>query len=472
MINNNKIKPTLLMIDDDAEFVSDFIMLLKNNFNCLVAQNGYEGLKKIKDTQIDIILLDLMFDDGPNGVEILKEIKKVDNDLPVIMITDYASVDTVVEAMKEGAYDYVSKTPNMQELLLKIKNSINLSVLKKKTISLRNANSENNFKIIGSSIETKKLIEKILLYSQNLSTVLITGESGVGKELVARQIHLNSKVNNEAFVAVNCAAIPKDLIESELFGYEKGAFTGATKQKLGKFELASPGTIFLDEISELSLDAQVKLMRVIQNREFERVGGTHTIKNTARIIAATNKDLESLITEGKFREDLFYRLDVLPIFVPPLRNRKDDIPELVKYFSEQICFDLKIPVKHFSQEAVEKLIQYEWPGNIRELQNHVTRAIISASESEVKVSDLDSKLMQDHSKLYYEFTKIPENWEEMDLMRKEAAEKVSREIEKLFLKNLLNRFNGNISKAANSIGLNRSSLYKMLRRNNLNETIK
>ncbi len=468
MNRNDKTKPNLLMIDDDAEFVSDFLMLLKNNFNCLIARNGYEGLQKIKETQIDIILLDLMFDNGPNGVEILKEIKKIDYNIPVIMITDYASLDTVVEAMKEGAYDYVSKTPNMQELLLKINNSINLSELKKKTISLRNENSGNNFEIIGNSNETKKLIEKILLYAQNLSTVLITGESGVGKELVARQIHLNSEVKNEAFVAVNCAAIPKDLIESELFGYEKGAFTGATKQKLGKFELASPGTIFLDEISELNLDAQVKLMRVIQNREFERVGGNKIVKNTARIIAATNKNLESLITEGKFREDLFYRLDVLPINVPPLRDRKEDIPALVKYFVEQICIDLKIPVKYFSQDAIEKFIKYDWPGNIRELQNHVTRAVISSSGTEIKVSDLDSKIVDDKSKLVYSILKIPESWEEMDLLRKEAAEKVSREIEKLFLSNLLKRFNGNISKAADSIGLNRSSLYKMLRRNNLN----
>jgi DNA-binding NtrC family response regulator len=307
-MNSKNNKPTLLMIDDDAEFTSDFLMLLNEHFNCLSAENGADGIKAVREQSIDIILLDLMFDNGPNGGEILKQIKKTDADVPVIMITDYASVDTAIETIKDGAYDYVSKTPNLKELLLKIQKSIDISLLKKKTSSLRKDNFKNSYTIIGSGKATKKLKNKIALYAENLNTVLITGESGVGKELVAKQIHLNSPFKNEPFVAVNCAAIPKDLIESELFGHEKGAFTGAVKQKLGKFELASPGTIFLDEISELNLESQVKLLRIIQNIEFERVGGTKTIENKARIIAATNRNLETLIKEGKFREDLFYRL--------------------------------------------------------------------------------------------------------------------------------------------------------------------
>jgi DNA-binding NtrC family response regulator len=455
-------KPTLLMIDDDVDFTSDFLMLLDEHFNCISATNGALGLKALRENNIDVILLDLMFKDGPNGEEILKQIKAVESDIPVIMITDYASVDTVVEAMKAGAYDYVSKTPNLKELLIKIQNSINISNLKKKTQTLQKENSKYFYQIIGSGKEVQKLKSKILLFADNLNTVLITGESGVGKELVARQIHLNSKVKNEPFIAVNCAAIPKDLIESELFGHEKGAFTGAIKQKLGKFELASPGTIFLDEISELNLDAQVKLLRVIQNREFERVGGTKTIESKARIIAATNKNLEELISEGKFREDLFYRLDVLPIEVPPLRKRKEDIPELVEFFTEKICIDLKINRKSFSPEAIAILQRYNWPGNIRELQNHITRAIISSASDVIRKFDLDSKLSAGDSVYKYGINKIPETWEEMNFMRKEATDKVSREIEKLFLENLLKNFDGNIAKAAQSIGLNRSSLYKML----------
>ncbi len=467
MTTQKTAKPLLLLIDDDYDFSSDFLMLLKDYFECLSAEDGEEGIEIIKEKNIDVILLDLMFEEKENGIEILKKIKKIDPNIPVIMITDYASVDTVLEAMKQGAYDYVSKTPNMKELLLKIRQSIDLSEYKRKTDSLKKDASKEFYKIVGESKEIKKLKEKILLYAHNLNTVLITGESGVGKELVARQIHLNSSVKDEAFVAVNCAAIPKELIESELFGHEKGAFTGATKQKLGKFELASPGTIFLDEISELSLDAQVKLLRIIQNREFERVGGTKTIKNSARIIVATNRNLETMMKNGEFREDLFYRVDVLPIEVPPLRNRKEDIPELVEHFSEQICYDLKIKKKFFSEEAIKIMLNYNWPGNIRELQNHVTRAIISSEDDIVKKQDLDSKLKGENSSLNFVVDKIPETWEEMDFVRKKAAEQVSREIEKIFLKNLLKKFNGNISKAAQSLGLNRSSLYKMLKRNNL-----
>ncbi len=457
-------KPTLLMIDDDTDFTSDFLMLLEKHFDCISAVNGEEGIELLKTKFVDIILLDLMFEDSPNGIEILKKIKKEDPDVPVIMITDYASIDTVTEAMKAGAQDYVSKTPNLKELLLKIQKSIDISRLKKRTASLSEEVSKNFYEIVGSSKAIVKLKNKISLYADNLNTVLITGESGVGKELVARQIHLQSSYKHEPFIAVNCAAIPKDLIESELFGHEKGAFTGAVKQKLGKFELGSPGTIFLDEISELHLDAQVKLLRVIQNREFERVGGTKSIKTKARIIAATNKNLEQLIEEGKFREDLFYRLDVLPIEVPPLRERKEDIPELVEFFTEKICADLKIPKKQFSQSALDILTAYNWPGNIRELQNHVTRAIISSDSDIITSDDLDSKLTRKKSVYDYRIDKIPETWEEMDLMRKEAADKVSREIERLFLENLLKKFDGNISKAAQSIGLNRSSLYKMLKK--------
>lgn len=455
---------SLLLIDDDPEFTSDFLMILKERFLCRSVTNGNEAIEVVGKESFDVILLDLMFDEGPNGLEILKEIKKIDKDIPVIMITDYSSVDTVIEAMRNGAYDYVSKTPNLKELLFKIQKSIEHSNFKKKTKTLLELETGKNVKIIGSSLTTRKLKEKIALFAKNFNTVLITGESGVGKELVARQIHLQSDVSSFPFIALNCAAIPRDLIESELFGHEKGAFTGATKTKLGKFELASPGTIFLDEISELDFDSQVKLLRVIQNREFERVGGTKTIKNTARIIAATNKDLEKLIEENKFREDLFYRLDVLNIWVPPLRQRKEDLPELIDYFTKRICEDLKIPIKRFTNEAMDVLINYNWPGNIRELQNHITRAIISSGKDEISVDELDGKLIGGGVPYNYKVKKIPETWEEMNAMRKEAADRVSRGIEKLFLDNLLKKHGGNISKAAQSISLDRSTLYKMLKK--------
>ena len=460
----DKNKPSLLLIDDDVEFSSDFLMILREHFNCRSVTNGKDALKVLEKVTFDVTLLDLMFDEGPNGLEILKSIKKADKDMPVIMITDYASVDTVIEAMRNGAYDYVSKTPNLKELLFRIQKSIDYSNFRKKAKTLIESEAHKNVNIIGSSETTLNLKEKISLFARNFSNVLITGESGVGKELVARQIHLQSNLSSHPFVAVNCAAIPQGLIESELFGHEKGAFTGATKTKLGKFELASPGTIFLDEISELDFDAQVKLLRVIQNREFERVGGTKIIENKARIIAASNKNLEKLVEENKFREDLFYRLDVLHIWVPPLRKRKEDIPELIEYFSKIVCDDLKIEQKRFSEEAVKILTEYDWPGNIRELQNHVTRAIISSRGNEITAEDLDGKLLGVNSFYNYKMTKAPETWEEMNAMRREAADRVSREIEKLFLNNLLKKHNGNISKAAQSIQLNRSTLYKMLKK--------
>jgi len=457
-------KPTLLIIDDDKDFISDFVILLSEHFECKSATTGTAGIKLIEEYSIDIVLLDLMFDNGPNGMKTLKDIKNIEPDLPVIMITDYASIDTATEAMRLGAYDYVSKTPNLQELQIKIKRSLKEVSLKIKAKSLQKESSKEFFKIVGSSIPIKQLINVIDLYAENNNTVIITGESGVGKELVARQIHLRSNYSNEPFVTINCAAIPKDLLESELFGHEKGAFTSAVKSKPGKFEIASPGTIFLDEISELSLDAQVKLLRVIQNKEFERVGGTKTISTNARIIAATNKNLEELKNQNKFREDLFYRLNVLPIYVPPLRERKEDIDELVLHFAKKICDDLKCSLYKFSEESIKVLKKYDWPGNIRELQNHLIRAIILAKDSIIKPVDLDSKIAQNNNLFSYKINSIPQTWEEMDNMRKKAADKVCRDIEKIFLKNLLNNNDGNISKAAKKIGVNRSSLYKMMKK--------
>jgi len=458
------LKPALLIIDDDKEFVDDFMLLLKKDFNCSYKLNPENGIKEISSGSYDIVLLDLMFKGKQNGLEVLKQIRKLDEELPVIMITDYGSINTAIEAMKIGAFDYVSKSPNLKELKLLIDKAINQRLLKYRNKELeKNVNKPFN-EIVGNSLPIKNLKRKIKLFADNDNTVLILGESGVGKELVAHQIHQLSSRKNKPFVAINCAALPKDLIESELFGHEKGAFTGAVKKKLGKFELAMDGTIFLDEVAELDLNAQIKLLRILQEREFDRVGGTSTLNFKARIIAATNKDLKKAVNYGSFREDLYYRLFVLPIDVPPLRKRKDDIPILLNHFGKLSSMDSKIEFKNFSETSISLCLNYDWPGNIRELQNFVTRSIILADGKEI-TSEIVNRQLDVGSfvnKIIPDI--IPETWEEMDAMRKEVSDKASRTVEKIFLENLLDKFGGNVTKAANEIGKNRSNLHKMMKK--------
>lgn len=450
-------KPLLLIIDDDNEFIEDFILLLGNDFNCLKANNEIDGLRIISEKSPDVVLLDLMFDNGDNGIDILKKIMEVDDTLPVVMITDYASLNTAIDAIKIGAVDYISKTPNLNELKLIIQRSLKQRLQKLRIDFIEDDVNRKYGKIIGSSKVTRELKEKIKIYSENQNTVLITGESGVGKELVARQIHYLSDRNEKPFIGLNCAALPKDLIESELFGYERGAFTGANKRKPGKFELAEDGTLFLDEISELTAEAQVKLLRVLQEKEFERVGGVNTIPSNCRLIAATNKDLFDLVKEGKFREDLYYRLDVLPLRVPPLRERVDDIKELISFFIKRSAIEMKKEPKEFPMEHLEKFTKYNWPGNIRELQNQITRFMILPHGA------YDFTLSSGLTNTTPDIV-IPQTWQEMDELRKNAAEKASREIETLFLKNILKKFDNNISKTAEYIGINRSNLHKMIKK--------
>lgn len=456
-------RPLILIIDDDSEFANDFSILLKNEYDCIFANDGVSGLKKLSDLSPDVILLDLMLEKGESGLDVLDKIKSVEEDVPIIMITDYASVDTAVDAIKRGAFNYITKTPNLKELKLIIERSLQQRLLKYQAKTLQQELQKPFDSIIGSSEAIIKVKEMISICADVDSTVMISGESGSGKELVARQIHLLSKRKNKPFVAINCAALPKDLIESELFGYEKGAFTGADSRKLGKFEIAVDGTIFLDEISELDLHAQVKLLRVLQEKEFERVGGTQTIKTNARVIAATNRNLMHLVEEGEFREDLYYRLDVFPINVPPLRERKEDIPSLLNYFVRLTCKELKVKNKYFTEEAVKLLMNYDWPGNIRELQNHITRAILLTKTEIITPSNLDFSIQKKETE-YFGVEIVPETWEEMDIQRKKAVETAARKVEKLFLEFILNKYEGNVSRAADAIGINRANLHKMIKK--------
>lgn len=455
-------KTQLLIIDDNKEFINDFTLILGNDFNCSFAYNGEDGIELIKKSHPDVVLLDLMLGDGANGLQVLTQIAGVDEDLPVIIITDYASIDTAVEAMKLGAFDYISKTPNLKELKLVIDKALQQRLLISRTKSLEEETVKNYALMLGGSPAMMKLKEIIALFAENNNTVLITGESGVGKELVARQIHLQSDRKKKPFVAINCAAIPKELLESELFGHERGAFTGANARKLGKFEIAFDGILFLDEIAELDFTAQVKLLRVLQEKEFDRVGGTSSIKSKARIIAATNKDLSQLVKQGEFREDLFYRLDVLPIRVPTLRERKEDIEGLSIHFAKNASVEMKVPFKGFDVEAVDMLRAYDYPGNIRELQNFIIRAVLLAKGEMIQTKHLSHQQIREIQNPLVQ--QIPETWEEMDELRKTAADNASRMVEKIFLENLLKKFNGNISQAALHIGINRTNLHKMIKK--------
>lgn len=388
--------PKVLVIDDDLiirEMLDTF--LTKDGFHVITASDGLEALQILKNESFDIILTDLVM---PNmsGIELLKEAFTLKIDSPFIMMTAFGTIQTAVEAMRLGAFDYITKPFNLNELSIIIKRALKVSRLQAENILMKKQlKKKYAFEgLIGDSIQMQAVYEMIEKIADTESTVLITGESGTGKELVARTIHYNSSRSSYPFVPLNCAAIPKDLLESEIFGHEKGSFTGAIHTRIGRFELARGGTLFMDEIGELDLSLQVKLLRVIQQKEFERVGGHKTIKVEVRIIAATNKDLEKAVEEGKFREDLFYRLNVIPLHLPPLRERIEDIPLLLDHFIRIFCKKRKRNPFKFSQEAMQCLINYNWNGNVRELENLVERLTILTNGDIIQVADLPDKFLK------------------------------------------------------------------------------
>jgi len=456
-------KTEIFIIDDDPDFIEDISLLLESEYRCNSSTDPSAGLTYIRQNNPDVILLDLMLGDGISGLDILEDIQQIDPELPVIMITDYSSVQTAVEAMRKGAFDYISKTPDLDELRLLISKSIRQRRLKEQTQTLQEEIQSQYHTMIGSTPAMDMVRKKIRLYADSLNTVLITGESGVGKELVARQIHLHSTHRNQPFVAINCAALPRALIESELFGYEKGAFTGATARKAGKFEIATDGIIFFDEVSELDPEAQAKLLRVIQEKEFEHLGGTTTIETGAVILCATNRDLRELVHAGKFREDLFYRLDVLRLPVPPLRERREDIPLLVDHFLKKSCAEMKKPLRQFSERALNQLVEYNWPGNVRELRNYITRSVILSQDEVITTVDLPNQNDTSYAPGKNEAV-VPKTWDEMDALRKTASEEASRQVEKRYITYLLEKFDGNVTRAAEYAGIHRTNFHKIMKR--------
>ncbi len=447
-------KPTIAIVDDEARMRRSLTMLLSDlEANFIEAADGHEALSIWEQDIPDVVITDLKMP-KLSGMELLREIKKRDPDVPVIVITAYGSIENAVEAMKEGAFDYITKPFDEKKILPCVENALRMRRLISEVRYLRKEiEGKYNFEnIVGQSAAICKVLEMAGQVAKSDTTVLITGESGTGKELVSRAIHFNSARSSDPFVAVNCAAIPPSLLEAELFGFEKGAFTGAVRQKKGRFELASGGTIFLDEISDMPLDIQAGLLRVIEEQEFERLGGTRTIKVNVRVIAATNKDLASLVTRGQFREDLYHRINVFPIHLPPLRERPEDIPLLAKHFMTEIGASLgKKPVR-LTDSALNALMEQRWPGNVRELRNIIERALIlcqgeAITRNHLIFNEPVSAKRMDRIDL-----------EELCSVALDQTDFSLEQLEERLLKLAMERAGHNVSRAARLLGMTRATL--------------
>jgi two-component system response regulator AtoC len=422
----------ILVIDDDRSICETLeLYLAEEGYEVGTAASGTEGLNKFIETSPGVVILDIRLPDV-DGFTILEDLRKEDENVKVIMITAHHDMDTTINAMKSGAFDYIHKPINVDELDMAIKKAVKCLEMEKKIDGLLMEPSRH-FKvgdIIGGGKEMREIFKTIGVVSQSRTTVLILGESGTGKELIAKVIHHNTSPD-QPYIAVNCSAIVETLLESELFGHEKGSFTGAVARKLGKFELARYGTVFLDEISEMSLNLQAKLLRILQEMEFERVGGKDQIQVNARIIAATNKDIKTLVREGKFRDDLFYRLNIVAVTIPPLRERTEDIPLLVDYLLTKINIDLHKRIVGVSDEMMEIFLKYSWPGNIREMENLLLRAGVVAKGQILVRSDFPA--LVDDSLPEYAPEGITAEWTEggrlptLDDIEEQYIRKVIRE---------------------------------------------
>jgi len=383
----------ILVVDDEAGVQESLRTVLKDNYEILSAMDGAQAIEVFHEQNPHLLLLDIAMS-SLNGLEVLRKIRESDVSLPVIMITATNMVKTAVQAMKLGATDYLTKPFDIEELKLVIQKAVSTSDLESEVKLLRSEvqkrYSFNN--IIGKSRAMQEIYNRIEQVADTKSTVLINGESGTGKELVARALHYRSSRCHKAFIAINCAAIPEGLIESELFGHERGAFTDASSRRIGQFELAHEGTLFLDEISDLSPATQAKLLRVLQEKEFTRLGATRPIRVDVRLVTASNKDLQNVIQKGLFREDLYYRINVVSFYLPPLRQRKEDIPLLIKHFLTKKAEESDLPLKECSKEALALLMQYDWPGNVRELENIIEQAITLSNERVISSNDLPSEI--------------------------------------------------------------------------------
>ncbi|MDQ7032982.1 MAG: sigma-54 dependent transcriptional regulator [Desulfonauticus sp.] len=450
----------VLVIDDEKNYLLLLEALLSEEGLEVTTLNDPEmALNFLEESDVDVVVTDMKMP-KINGQEILEKVKKTSPYLPVIIMTAFGSIDGAVEAMRCGAFDYLTKPFSNEELLLSIKRALNFSRMEQENRLLKASLVQQYAKntIIGQSKKMQEILQLLERVAPSKSTVLILGESGTGKELIAKALHYSSPRASAPFVAVNCMALNPNLLESELFGHEKGSFTGAVSTKKGKFEQAHGGTLFLDEIGELSLDIQIKLLRVLQEKKVERVGGNKPIPVDIRLVCATNKNLKEEMQKGNFREDLYYRLNVVEITLPPLRERKEDIPLLVAYFANKICKANNLPLKKFSPQALEYLSLYDWPGNIRQLENVVERCIILSTSQEIGVEDLPLDIKKEEDQLKSAVDLLP-----LELNLSETLEKIEANL----IKRALVKSNFVQVKAAEMLGISKSLLQYKIKKYNI-----
>ena len=444
------------VVDDEKGILETLEDILKDEgYQVKTFLFGKKLLEEIENHKPDILLLDLWLKDI-DGFEVLEKVKKKSPHTQIIVISGHGTIETAVKAIKMGAFDFIEKPLSYERIMVTLENACKVVNLEEKN-KLLTESVFGKIKLTGKSQAISQVRELIKRVAPTDTTVLIYGESGVGKEVVARLIHFYSSRRDQPFVEVNCAAIPDTLIEAELFGYEKGAFTGATGSKKGKLEQAHKGTLFLDEIGDMSLPAQAKVLRVLQEKKFQRLGGTKVIEVDIRFISATNKDLQEEIKKGRFREDLFYRLNVFPIYIPPLRERKEDIPLLVEEFLEELAFKTGLGKKRLKEEVIEALMKYSWPGNVRELKNFIERLVIICPREEIGYEDLPLDFRKNLEKVDFKENERAPWFEEQDYKKAKIL------FEKEFLKRKLKEFEGNISQTAKAIGIERAYLQKKIK---------
>jgi DNA-binding NtrC family response regulator len=452
----------ILVVDDEEIVIRSCLRILGDgDYEVEAVQSGWEALRKIDESHYDVVILDIMMP-KMDGLEVLQRVKESYPDVEVVMVTGLSQIETAVRAMKLGAFDYLPKPFDPDELKLVVARALERRQLLQENLNLRNeVSSKYRFEnIIGFSPQMQSVFRLVAQCAPTNSTVLLTGESGTGKELIARAIHHNSLRKDKPFIPVDCNSLSENLLESEMFGHVKGSFTGAVVNKKGMFEIAHGGTLFLDEIGNISLSTQAKLLRVIQEREFKAVGDTRTQSANFRLITATNKDLKAMVAEGTFREDFYYRINIFPIQIPPLRERRDDIPALAFHFLKVFSEGLEKKVTEFSEGAMNVLMNYDWPGNVRELENTVQRAVILATDKVVRQAHLVNIIdMSPRLDL-----NVPRTGDELKRIKKVARERSVENIEKLFVLEALKRNSWNVTKSAEETGMQRANFQALMKK--------
>jgi len=455
-------KRRILIVDDEEIVVQSCLRILSGDeYDVDVAGNGLEALIKVGERDYDMLILDIMMP-KMNGIEVLQRVKETHPDIDVIMITGLNEIDTAVKAMKLGAFDYLPKPFDPEEFEMVVARAFERRKLLQENVNLKNqVSARYSFEnIIGSSQSMQNVYRLIARCAPTNSTVMLRGDSGTGKELIARAIHFNSLRKDQPFVTVDCASLSENLLESELFGHIKGSFTGAVTNKKGLLEVADGGTLFLDEIGNISMSTQAKLLRFIEEREFKAVGDTQSRSVNIRLITATNKDLETMVAEGSFRDDLYYRINIFPIEIPPLRKRRDDIPALAFHFLKQFNKDMGRELKEFSAGAMNLLMNHDWPGNVRELENVIHRAVILASDKTIRqahlVNILDSQPLDDLN--------VPRTSEELKNIKKITRQKSVENIERLFILGALKRNSWSVTASAEETGMQRSNFQALMKK--------